>query len=124
MSDLTKNYGRRLGVALAVYVVSLIVVWLVVDRLPGPGRFAAVALAIPSLVLMVRAVWLYAKESDELQRRQLLESLAIAFAVGSLVTFTWGLMETVGAPRLPIMMAMPVYFVAWAIAQVIVQRQY
>lgn len=124
MSELTKNYGRRLGLALAVYAVSLIVVWLVVDRLAGPGRFVAVAFVIPSLVLMARAVWLYAKECDELQRRQLLESLAIALAVGSLVTFTWGLMETVGAPRLPIMMAMPVYFAAWAIAQVFVQRQY
>lgn len=78
MSELTKNYGRRLGVTLAVYVVSLIVVWLVVDRVPGPGRFAAVALVIPSLVLMARAVGLYAKECDELHRCQLLESLAIA----------------------------------------------
>jgi hypothetical protein len=44
------------------------------------------------------AVLLFLRETDELQRRIQLEALGFAFAAGSLVTFSHGLLQLAGLP--------------------------
>ncbi|WIY82920.1 hypothetical protein [Propionimicrobium sp. PCR01-08-3] len=121
----TRQYTIRFIVAMGLYLVTLpLTLWL--SSLAGDSwwRFAAYLLVLPSLILIARAVWRYVAEADELQSRKIVESLAIAFAGGSILTFTWGMLEHVGAPTLPIIWAMPVYMGCWLVASLIVNRRY
>ncbi|GAB3623321.1 hypothetical protein GCM10027418_14030 [Mariniluteicoccus endophyticus] len=121
-----RAYLRRFAVGMGSYVLLLpLAMWLARGPLAGsPGRFAAVLLVIPSALVIVWALWRYVREADELQARMLVESLAIAFAAGSVLTFTWGMLQTVGAPDLSWTFVMPVSMGAWAIATALVRRRY
>ena len=64
------------------------------------------------------------RETDELQRRITLEALAAAFALGSLLTFGYGLMQLAGAPPLSWMFVWPVYAACWLVTGLIARRRY
>lgn len=124
MEKPTQRYLTRLAVALVLYLVPLFVGMTLADMLGGPWRFITMIAVVPGVVLVAWAIWRYAADVDEMQSRKLVESLALAFAAGSVLTFTWGLFETVGAPPLGIIWAMPIHMVCWAISAVIVNRRY
>jgi O-antigen/teichoic acid export membrane protein len=119
-----RRYVVRFAVAMASYVV-LLFVGIAIARTLGdsPWRFAAMALPVPAMVGVVWAVARYASEADELQSRDLTRALAIGFGGGSLLTFTYGIMQTVGAPPLNWMFVWVIYTGCWAIGSVIVRRR-
>ncbi|GAB3704106.1 hypothetical protein [Mariniluteicoccus flavus] len=120
-----RAYLMRFGVAMGAYVVLTPLVAFLLHRFPEtPWRLAAVALLVPPMIGVAWAVARFARDADELQSRILTESLAIAFALGSLLCFTWGWLELAGAPRIPIMFALPVYCACWLAAHVWVRRRY
>lgn len=121
----SRRYAIRLGAAMASYAVLLVLAILWVNNATGsPWRFVAMALPVPALVAVVWAVVAYLREADEFQSRSTVESLAIAFGGGSLTTFTYGLMQIVGAPELNWTFVWVVYGVWWLIAGAIVRRRY
>lgn len=110
---------------MGLYAVLLVAALLLATTMPeSPWRFAVMLLPVPALVLIVRAVALYLREADELQARILLESLGIGFAGGSLITFTWGLMQAAGAPDVSWMMVFPVYAACWVVGRVVAGWRY
>lgn len=110
----TRNYTRRFVAALASYAVLLALgIWLANLAGPSPWRFAAMLLPVPGLLAVVWAVWRYVREADEMQARDLVESLAIGFGGGSALTFSYGLLQTVGAPPINWMMVWVVYAACW-----------
>lgn len=119
------KYGTRLGVGMAAYAVLLVIGIIVAQGIPdSPWRFLVMALPVPALVWVVVSVGLYLREADELQGKILLESLGIGFAGGSLITFTWGLMQAVGAPDVNWMFVFVIYAVCWLIGRLIAGRRY
>lgn len=121
-----KAYLRRFAIGMGSYVLLLpLAMWLGHGPLAGsPLRFVAALLVVPSMLVIVWAVWRLAHDADELQSRMLVESLAIAFAAGSVLTFTWGMLQTMGAPALSWIFVMPVYMIAWAVATAVVRSRY
>lgn len=120
-----RSYLLRFGVAMALYAVLLVIAIVAATALPdSPWRFVVMLLPVPALVLVVRAVARYLREADELQARILLESLGIGFAGGSLITFTWGLMQAVGAPEVSWTLVFPLYAVCWLIGRLVVGGRY
>jgi len=121
----TKRYLVRFTIAISSYVV-LIALAIVLARLVGdsPWRFAVMALPVPSLIAVVWAVVRYLHEADEFLSKSSVESLAIGFAGGSVTTFSYGLMQFVGAPTFNWTFVWVVYAVWWLIGGVIVRRWY
>jgi hypothetical protein len=121
-----RRYVVRLAVALATYVVLLLVALAIVVRVgeASPWRWVALALPLPALVLLVLAVGRYVIEADELKARILTQSVSIAFAAGSALTFGYGLMQIGGAPAVSWLWVWPVYAACWIVAQVVVSRRY
>jgi hypothetical protein len=121
----TRRYAVRFGVSMASYAV-LLVLGIVWANAVGDSawRFVAMALPVPALVAVVWAVVTYLREADEFQSRSTVESLAIAFGGGSLTTFTYGLMQFVGAPTLNWTWVWVVYALWWVVGGVIVRRRY
>ena len=121
-----RRYAVRLGLALGAYVVLLLVAVAIVVRVgdASPWRWAALALPLPALVLVVLAVGRYVVEADELRSRILTQSMSIAFAAGSALTFGYGLMQIGGAPQVSWLWVWPVYAACWIVAQAVVSRRY
>ena len=120
-----RSYLVRFGIGMGLYVILLVVALLVTRAVPdSPWRFVLMLLPVPALILVVRAVGLFLREADELQSRILLESLGIGFAGGSVITFTWGLMQTVGAPAINWTLVFPIYAGCWLIGRLVAGRRY
>jgi len=121
----SRRYGIRFGITMGSYAV-LLTAGIVLAQLAGssPWRFAAMALPVPALVGVVWAVLAFIRESDELQSKSTVEGLAVAFAGGSVTTFTYGLMQAVGAPQVSWLFVWVVYAVWWIIGGGIVRRRY
>jgi hypothetical protein len=121
----SRRYLIRFGASMASYAVLLVVAIVWANGVgDSPWRFVAMALPVPALVAVVWAVVTYLREADEFQSRSTVESLAIAFGGGSLTTFTYGLMQFVGAPTLNWTWVWVVYALWWVVGGVIVRRRY
>lgn len=121
----SRRYAIRFIAAMASYLVLLTVgiVW-ANNAGDSPWRFVAMALPVPALVAVIWAVIAYLREADEFHSRSAVESLAIAFGGGSFTTFTYGLMQFVGAPELNWTWVWGVYAIWWVIGSVVVKRRY
>lgn len=125
MDKASINYGTRFAFGMGGYAMLLVVGIIVVQGIPdSPWRYLVMALPVPALIWVVVSVGLYLRDADELQAKILLESLGIGFAGGSLITFTWGLMQAVGAPEVNWMLVFPVYAACWLIGRLVAGRRY
>lgn len=120
----TRRYRREFVAAIMVYgALVALGVALLGDASQQWWRFAVALAPVLGLVLVVAAGWRWLRDQDELVRTIVLESLAIAFAAGTVLTFAYGLAQTVGAPRANWMLAILPYGLAWAVTQPIVSRR-
>ena len=79
---------------------------------------ATLAPAVP-VWLLLGAVWRYYRRIDEYEQRKLLETLAIAFGVGSCLIVTYSFLADAGLPFLAITWAWPTLAVSWALTTAI-----
>ncbi len=120
-----RRYAFELAAVLAGYVVLLIISMIVLCTVgDSPLRWLAVLLPVPAVVGVAWAVLRRIRRSDELQSRISVESLAIGFAIGSLVTFTYGFLQLAGAPQLSWFFVWPVYAVGWLIGLAVTRHRY
>jgi hypothetical protein len=99
-------------------------VWMANLSPDSPWRWVAMALPLPAVIAVVFVVGGYLLRTDELQSRIQLQALSLAFAAGSAITFTYGLMELAGAPVISWLFVWPVYAACWAICFAVVRRRY
>jgi multisubunit Na+/H+ antiporter MnhB subunit len=114
----SRNYFRRvhlpyiveLAAAMVAYGAVLLISLLALNAMPHNSAWRPVVALLPmlpALGVVVAVVRVY-RRIDELERRQLLESIGIAFAGTAVVTFAYGFLELVGFPRLS-------WFFVWVI---------
>jgi hypothetical protein len=121
----SRRYGIRFGITMGAYVVLLfLAIFLAQWAGSSPWRFAAMALPVPALIGVVWAAIGYLREADEFQSKSMVEALAVGFAGGSVTTFTYGLMQFVGAPQLNWTFVWAVYALWWIAGGIIVRRRY
>jgi hypothetical protein len=103
-------YVIELGASIVAYGVVLVVVLLALNAMPHNSAWrpvVAILPMLPALGVLIAVVRVY-RRVDEFERRQLLESIGIAFAGTAVVTFAYGFLELVGFPHLS-------WFFVWAI---------
>lgn len=111
-----RRYLIRFGISIAAYCVLLpLGLWLATALADSPWRFAVVLLPLPAVAGIVWAMWRFVTESDEMQARIQLEALAVAVAGSVLTGFTYGQLETVGAPHIPWIWIVPLIGAWWGI---------
>ncbi|MFW6599384.1 hypothetical protein ACQBAU_11860 [Propionibacteriaceae bacterium Y2011] len=116
-----RRYAVRFTVAMVAYGVLLGAAFLLAGLFDGPGRYLVMALPVPALFAVVWAVFRYWEAVDELVRRDVTRSLALAFGVGSVLTFSYGLMQVAGAPVISWLWVWPVYAVCWLVASLVIR---
>lgn len=124
-SGVTRRYLIRLLSAIGAYAVLLVVALLVIQKLGDTGwRWLIMALPLPAIVAVIIAIWRWVRETDELQAKIQLQAIAIGFAGGSALTFSYGLMQIAGAPDLSWTFVWPVYAACWLIGLALARSRY
>lgn len=123
-----RRYLRRFIPAMVAYVVLIFGASFAFrdPGLTGPLAWAiAVAPAVP-IVAVIAIMGLYVKEeTDEFQRRVLIESMLWGFGVTLAVTTVSGFLEMyVHTPGLQSFWAFPIFCLAMGVSQLFVRRRY
>jgi hypothetical protein len=119
-----RAYAREFAIAMAAYVVAVIVtVWLTPNIDP---TFRAPFVLIPLIpsAFALRAYLRFLGRMDELGRRIQLEALAFGFGAAGMLTFAYGFLENAGFPKLSYVFVFPLMIALWGIGGAIATRRY
>ena len=123
--NFAKRYVVRFAIGMVSYAVLLVVALVLANLVAdGPSRVLLGALPIPAVLFVAWAAVQFSREADELARRQLTDSLAIGFWVGSALVASYGLLDSFGAPTLSWLWAFATYMMCWAVGSFIVSLRY
>jgi hypothetical protein len=70
--------------------------------------------AVPVVFIVIILISML-KDGDELQRRIHLYAITFSAALTGLITFSYGLLENIGLPKLPTFAILPMLFVLWGV---------
>lgn len=121
-----KHHQRQVVVAMAVYCVALIASghYLKLNPPQGLKLLLAVLPTLPVIWVMLSVIR-YLSQTDELQRRVHLESLAIAAGVTAFLTLTYGFLEAfAGLPHIEAWWTFVVIDLVWAGTGCVLWRRY
>ncbi len=122
-------YGRyyvEVLIATIVYIALCIACALLLKIIADSTLRVLVGLA-PSvgIALIILAMVRWVMRADEFQRKRLLESFAVVAAITALWTWSYGILELVGFPRLSMLSVWPVMvalWIAWSGARAMLRR--
>lgn len=126
---LARRYYREMGLPMLMYVAVMLCWKRLLDRVDADWARVLIAL-LPALLvaLVIRAVARFVRDSDEMQRRIELESIAIAAALVSGGYMTAGFLQAAGMIALPASAAMlwvfPLLCATYGIAKGVNARRY
>ena len=113
---INRVYLREFFGAMFVYML-LLVAASKLGRPMADGLARTLALASPMIgvLLVIWAIARHFRRVDEFIRLYTLENMAIAAAVTSGLTFTYGFLENAGYPMLSMFIVLPVMFGVWGL---------
>ena len=114
-----RRYAIRFVIGILSYAVLLVVAIVLAPHVHDGLRMLVMLLPVPGILVIAWALWRYLRDSDEMVRRDQLVALALAFGIGSMITFSYGLLQLAGAPQLSWMWVWPVYAGCWLIARLV-----
>jgi len=126
---LARRYQRDVGIAMSLYVGIMLFWKHLLDRIDATWLRVLVALA-PALLIcwVLRAFVIYVRDSDEMQRRIELESVAIAAMLMSAIYLAAGFLQSADLIAVPAKVAMlwvfPSLCLLYGVAKVFVSRRY
>jgi len=119
-----RAYTRELGLAMAAYVIVVLVSIRLVGGLDQPIKtLVALAPLIPA-TLALFAYLRFLGRMDELGRRIQLEALAFGFGAAGMLTFAYGFLENAGFPQLSYIWVFPTMIALWGIGGAIASYRY
>jgi ABC-type dipeptide/oligopeptide/nickel transport system permease subunit len=122
-----RTYYARFTVSMGLYVAAIVGVSAAFARDLIPARFAAGVALLPALplVLVALTILAYLRKIDELQRKVQLDAMAFSFALTSVTTFSYGLLQSYArAPAVSWTFVWPVLAVYWVIGLWFSRRRY
>jgi hypothetical protein len=119
-----RTYTRELGLAMAAYVIVVLVSIKLVGSLEQPIKtLVALAPLVPA-ALALSAYLRFLSRMDELARRIQLEALAFGFGAAGMLTFAYGFLENAGFPHLSYLWVFPLMIGLWGIGGAIASYRY
>jgi hypothetical protein len=125
MSKSAKRYMRDFSISMTGYVLALLASELVYQRLPeSPARPLMLLIPIVPILFAFAAFIRYVRELDELQQRIQMEAFAFSLGLTGILTFTYGLLESAGLPKIGLIWVFPLTIMLWGIGQMFAKRRY
>jgi hypothetical protein len=115
-----RTYLIEFSLALALYVAIILARPWLIAHTPNVALAdaAKIAPALP-VWLMFAAVWRHYQRIDEFDKLKFLQTLAIAFGIGSCAIVTYSFLQDAGLPALTITWAWPTLAASWIITNAI-----
>ena len=112
-----QRYLREFFFAMSMYVVVLIGSVTLLENYKFPKLWQIVISITPALpiIFVIIALMRLLRDSDELQQRLNLYATTFSAVSTGLLTFSYGLLENVGFPKMPTFAVFPMLFVLWGI---------
>ena len=122
----SKTWTREFLTAMVAYVIVLPICTLLINASPHSAWWRIPLALIPVIPILfaMRAFMRFFSNMDELQRRIQLEAFAFSFGVTSIVTFSYGLLTSVGFPVISWDWIFPLMVALWGIGQGVATRRY
>lgn len=115
-----RSYLLEFSAAIGLYVVLILVrPWLIAHAANHDLALAATVLPALPVWLVLLTVWRYYGRIDEYEQKKFLETLAIAFGVGSCLIVTYSFLADAGLPFLAVTWAWPTLAASWGITSAI-----
>ena len=115
-----RSYLIEFSVTIGLYVVAILVrPWLIAHAANHALTLAATVLPALPVWLVLLTVWRYYRRIDEYEQKKFLETLAVAFGIGSCLIVTYAFLEDAGLPFLAITWAWPTLAASWGITSAI-----
>jgi hypothetical protein len=120
------SYFWWLSLSMIAYAIAIIVSRSFLHTHPGdgPGNIAVALLPIIPVIFVFVAVVRLVLATDEMQRRIIVNSLALAGGVTALLAVTYGLLEGEVLPRPSAWITYITFMTSWIIAGIFVRRHY
>lgn len=121
------KYYYEFGGAIALYMLILAVSLLLLSQHQDAPLALRVLITLAPMIPAGLLCWAIVRQLhrlDEMHLRIQFEVLGFAFAAAALLTFSYGLLENVGAPHLPWLWVWPVMGATWIIGLMIAKRRY
>ena len=124
--EVQKRYFKEFGISMGFYFVLLIgsVTVLTNFELPKAAQIAITLIPVIPTIFVIVAVMRALRDSDELQQKIQLQAVTFSAIVTGLITFTYGFLENVGFPHLPLLFIFPLMLALWGIGAGIFARNY
>jgi len=119
-----RHYYVQMTLATFSYLLILFGTRAAMAHLSGPSRAVAAILPVLPVILVLVAVIRLVRNTDEFNRRILVDSLAISAGVTAMFCATYGFMEIDLLPRLSIWWIWTVLMGSWLIASLVLRLRY
>ncbi len=123
-----KRYNRRSMIAAVIYVAAMLAVaWVRIKLSPVgvPLVLLALAPSLPLLGVLAAVVLYFREETDEFQRRLMLEGCMWASVILLGPATVWGFLEIFAhAPHVPALWAFPIWAVGLSVSRFILAMRY
>jgi len=119
-----RAYTRELGLAMAAYVLVVLVSIKLVGGLDQPIKTLVALTPLIPASLALFAYLRFLSRMDELGRRIQLEALAFGFGAAGMLTFAYGFLENAGFPQLSYIWVFPLMIALWGIGGAIASYRY
>lgn len=119
-----RAYTRELGLAMAAYVIVVLVSIKLVSGLEQPVKTLVALTPLIPASLALFAYLRFLSRMDELGRRIQLEALAFGFGAAGMLTFAYGFLENAGFPQLSYIWVFPLMIALWGIGGAVASYRY
>ena len=119
-----RAYTRELGLAMAAYVIVVLVSIKLVGGLDQPIKTLVALTPLIPASLALLAYLRFLSRMDELGRRIQLEALAFGFGAAGMLTFAYGFLENAGFPQLSYIWVFPLMIFLWGIGGAVASYRY
>ena len=119
-----RAYTRELGLAMAAYVIVVLISIKLVGGLDQPIKTLVALTPLVPASLALYAYLRFLSRMDELGRRIQLEALAFGFGAAGMLTFAYGFLENAGFPQLSYIWVFPLMIALWGIGGGVASYRY
>jgi hypothetical protein len=122
-----RRYMARMLGAACGYIGTIIAASAVIDKNGPVTAITILVAAVPAICIlaMLRAIWKYIQEVDEVARHDHVQAMLAALFVVLAISGSWGLIELFNEslPRLPVFYIFPVFFLIYGLVSSIRYRR-
>ncbi|TFH79447.1 hypothetical protein [Pseudomonas kribbensis] len=121
------RFNREMTAAMVLYAAVLLASQFALLNLQDANVYLRGVIVLMPMIPVGLFCWTVVRDMrrlDEMYLRIQFEALGFAFAASALLTFTYGFLETVGAPHIPWLYVWPVMGLMWMIGLRIARHRY